>query len=334
MVILLNLWYSNDKKVRAMLIQILLLVIGFILLIKGADIFVDGASSTAENFHVSKILIGLTVVAFGTSAPELAVSLKALSIGSTDMVLGNVIGSNITNGLLILGVAVVIRSLTVKQNTVKKELPLHILISALLVVLFLDKEINNLSPNMISRSDAFVILLFFSIFLYYIISISRNKIDTDSETGKYGLVKSLLFVVLGLIGIIYGSDLVVNSATKIAKSLGVTERVISLTIIAFGTSLPELVTAIISSVKKEQDILMGNIIGSNIFNICIVLGLPVAIYGSIIPASFQIIDLIALITTSLLLYIIPKTNNYKITRKYGLLLILLYIAYYTAVFII
>lgn len=316
-----------------MFLQFLLLIIGFILLIKGADIFIDGASSTAQNFKVSKMLIGLTIVAFGTSAPELAVSLKALSVGSTDMVLGNVIGSNITNGLLILGVSVIIRGITVRQNTVKKELPLHMLISAILVVLFLDKQINGLAPNMISRSDAIAILLIFSVFLYYIISISRNKIDEDEEPGQYGLAKSLLFVALGLGGIIWGSDLVVNSATNIAKSLGISERVIALTIIAFGTSLPELVTSIISSIKKEQDILVGNIIGSNIFNICLVLGLPVTIYGSIIPSSFQIIDLIVLIGMSILLYIIPKINNYKITRRSGILLILIYIAYYTAVFV-
>lgn len=317
-----------------MLIQIFILIVGFFLLIKGADIFVDGASSTAQNFKVSKMLIGLTIVAFGTSAPELAVSLKALSMGSTDMVLGNVIGSNITNGLLILGVSVLIREITVHQNTVKKELPLHFLITAVLVVLFLDKEINGLAPNMISRSDALAILLFFSIFLYYIISISRNKIDDDQEKGQYGIGKSLLFVAIGLLGIIFGSDMVVNSATNIAKSIGVSERVISLTIIAFGTSLPELVTSIISSLKKEQDILVGNIIGSNIFNICIVLGVPVAIYGSIIPSSFQILDLVTLMLMSILLYIFARTNHYKITKSNGVILILLYIIYYTAVFII
>lgn len=316
-----------------MLIQVLLLIIGFVLLIKGADIFVDGASSTAQNFKVSKMLIGLTIVAFGTGAPELAVSLKALSVGSDDMVLGNVIGSNITNGLLILGVSVLIRGITVRQNTVKKELPLHMLISTILVVLFLDKEINGIAPNMISRSDAIAILLIFSVFLYYIISISRNKIDEDEAPGQYGMLKSLLFVALGLAGIIFGSDLVVDSATHIAESLGVSERVISLTIIAFGTSLPELVTSIISSIKKEQDILVGNIIGSNIFNICIVLGLPVALYGSIIPTSFQIIDLITLIGMAALLYILPKINNYRIRRRYGVLLILIYVIYYTAVFV-
>lgn len=316
-----------------MIIQIILLIIGFILLIKGADIFVDGASSTAQNFKVSKMLIGLTIVAFGTSAPELAVSLKALSIGSNDMVLGNVIGSNITNGLLILGVAAIIRNITVKQNTVKKELPLHLLISATLVVLFLDKELTGLQPNMISRSDALAILLFFTVFLYYIISISRNKIDEESEKGQYGMLKSLIFIALGLAGIIFGSDLVVNSATTIAKNLGVSERIISLTIIAFGTSLPELVTSIVSSLKKEQDILVGNIIGSNIFNICIVLGLPIAIYGNLIPASFQLIDLITLIIMSIVIFILAKTNHYKITRTNGIILVLMYLAYYTLVFI-
>lgn len=316
-----------------MIIQILMLIIGFVLLIKGADIFIDGASSAAQNFKVSKMLIGLTIVAFGTSAPELAISFKALSTGSADMVLGNVIGSNITNGLLILGVAAIIRNITVKQNTVKKELPLHLLISTILVVLFLDKQINNLTPNMISRSDAITILLVFSVFLYYIFSISRNKIDEDEEPGKYSTFKSLLFVALGLAGTIIGSDLVVDNATLIAQNLGISQRTISLTIIALGTSLPELVTTIISSLKKEQDILVGNIIGSNLFNICMVLGLPVTIFGSIIPSSFQIIDLVILITMSFLMYFLPKINNYKITRMDGILLITIYITYYISVFI-
>jgi len=314
------------------MIQIILLIIGFVLLIKGADIFIDGASSTARNFKVSKMLIGLTIVAFGTGAPELAVSFQAIASGNTDMVLGNVIGSNITNGLLILGVAAIIRNITVKQNTVKKELPLHMLISAVLIVLFLDTEINKISPNMISRSDSIAILLMFSIFLYYIFSISRNKIDEDETPGQYSTGKSLLLVAIGLIAILTGSNLVVESATNIAKSIGVSERVISLTIIAFGTSLPELVTIIMSSLKKEQDILIGNIVGSNIFNICIVLGLPVSIYGSIIPSSFQIIDLIALIMMSILIYVLPKSNNYKITRSDGILLITIYIIYYLSVF--
>lgn len=316
-----------------MFLSILLLIVGFFLLIKGADIFVDGASSTAQNFKVSKVLIGLTIVAFGTSAPELAVSIQALSQGSADMVLGNVVGSNITNTLLILGVSVIIRNLTVKRNTIKKELPLHMLITAVLVVLFLDGSLNNATTNMISRGDALAILLVFSVFLYYLISISRDKIDEDAKPAKYGLTKSLTFVALGLGGIVVGSDLVVDSATDIAEFLGISERMISLTIVAFGTSLPELVTSIISSIKKEQDILVGNIIGSNIFNICIVLGLPVAIYGNLIPSSFQLIDFIFLMGTAILLYLVPKLRNYRISRRSGICMILIYIIYYTLVFV-
>ena len=313
--------------------QILLLLIGFTLLVKGADIFVDGASSTAQNFKVSKLLIGLTIVAFGTSAPELAVSLQALAKGSSDMVLGNVIGSNITNGLLILGVSAIISNITVKRNTIKKELPLHMLITTILIVLFLDTNLNNETINMISRGDALAILLVFSVFLYYLFSISRDKIDEQAEPAKHKVLPSLILVALGLGGLILGSNLVVNSATKIATNLGVSERMISLTIVAFGTSLPELVTSIISSIKKEQDILMGNIIGSNIFNICLVLGLPVAIYENLIPSSFQILDLVFLMLMAIILYLVPRLRNYRISRRSGICLVLLYIIYYILVFI-
>lgn len=317
-----------------MIINILLLILGFILLIKGADTFVDGASSTAQNFKVSKVLIGLTIVAFGTSAPEFAVSMNALASKSTDMVLGNVIGSNIMNILLILGVAAVIHPISIKNNTVKKELPLTMLISTLLVVLFLDIRLGNNEINEITRSDAIVILLFFSIFLYYLVTLAIDKKKQDKkEEPKFKLGKSILFVILGLAGIIIGSDLVVDSASKIATLLGVSERVISLTIIAFGTSLPELVTTIISSRKGEQDLLIGNIIGSNIFNICVVLGIPVAIFGGITPGSFQIMDLIMLLISAFLLYVFSKTYK-KITRLEGALMLIIFFMYYVTVFVI
>ena len=317
-----------------MIPNILLLILGFILLIKGADVFVDGASSTAQNFKVSKVLIGLTIVAFGTSAPEFAVSMNALATHSTDMVLGNVIGSNIMNILLILGVAAIIHPISIKNNTVKKELPLTMLISTLLVVLFLDIRLGNSEVNQISRSDALVILLFFSIFLYYLISLAIDKKKQNiNEEPKFKLGKSILFVVLGLIGIIIGSDLVVDSASKIATILGVSERIIALTIIAFGTSLPELVTTIISSRKGEQDLLVGNIIGSNIFNICVVLGIPVAIFGGITPGSFQIIDLIMLVGSALLLFTFSKSYK-RITRLEGVLMLTMFFMYYILVFVI
>ena len=317
-----------------MIVNIFLLILGFALLIKGADFFVDGSSSTAQNFKVSKMLIGLTIIAFGTSAPEFAVSMNALASGSTDMVLGNVIGSCIMNILLILGVAAVIHPIKIKDNTVKKELPLTMLISTLLVVLFLDIALGNGPVNQITRSDAIVILLFFSVFLYYLISLSKQKKETnEEEKPKFKLGKSLLLVLLGLIGIVIGSDLVVGSASSIATSIGLSERVISLTIIAFGTSLPELVTTIVSSKKGEQDLLVGNIIGSNIFNICVVLGIPVAVYGTITPGSFQMIDLIMLLLSALLLFLFSRTFK-RITRTEGALMLTTFIVYYVLVFVL
>ena len=317
-----------------MIVNILLLILGFVLLIKGADIFVDGASSTARNFKVSKMLIGLTIVAFGTSAPEFAVSMSALSSGSTDMVLGNVIGSCILNILLILGVAAVIKPLKIHGNTVKKEMPLALLISTLLVVLMLDNKLGNGIINQVTRSDAIVIILFFTVFLYYLVTLARQKRDHEEDDDKpMKLWKSLLFVALGLGGIIWGSDLVVDNASSIAKTLGISERVISLTIIAFGTSLPELVTTIVSSKKGEQDLLLGNIIGSNIFNICVVLGIPVAIFGTITPSSFSYIDLVMVVASSLLLFIFAFSKK-TISRLEGALMLLIFAVYYTLVFVI
>lgn len=314
-------------------LNILLLLLGFTLLIKGADFFVDGASSTAQNFKVSKMLIGLTIIAFGTSAPEFAVSMSALASNSTDMVLGNVIGSCILNILLILGIAAVINPIKIKDNTVRKELPLTMLISTLLAVLFLDVKLGNGSVNQITRSDAVVILLFFSIFIYYLFSLMKAKKEKDeNEKPKFKLFKSLVLVAIGLVGIIVGSDLVVDNATDIATKLGVSERIIALTIIAFGTSLPELVTTIVSSKKGEQDLLVGNIIGSNIFNICVVLGIPVAIYGTITPTSFEIIDIVMLVVSAALLYLFSKTFK-EITRYEGFVMLIMFIAYYVIVFV-
>lgn len=318
-----------------MILQILILIFGFILLIKGADIFVDGASSTARNFKVSKMLIGLTIVAFGTSAPEFAVSVKALISNNSDMVLGNVIGSNITNILLILGIAAVICPIKIKDNTVKKELPLCILLSIMLIFSFLDVKLDSSSINEVSRSDGLVILFAFFIFIYYTITLAKNR-KIEEETGDiktFSLPKSLILVLLGLIGIILGSNLVVDSASKIAESIGVSQRVISLTIVAFGTSLPELVTTIISAKKKEQDLMVGNIIGSNIFNIGVVLALPVSMFGKITASSFSYLDLIFLVLSPIMLMIFSKTDK-TITKKNGIVMLITFAIYYTLVFVI
>lgn len=312
----------------------LLLVVGFALLIKGADIFVDAASSLAEIFKMPKALIGLTIVAFGTSAPEFAVSVSALASGNTDMVLGNVIGSCILNILLILGIAALIRPIKVRDNTVNKELPLCLLISALLVVLFLDNVLGNGATNQITRADAIVILLFFTVFLYYLISVARRRKEDNTESKpKFTLGRSCVFVILGLAGIIIGSELVVDNAVTIAEALGMSERLVSLTVIAFGTSLPELVTTVIAAKKGEQDLAVGNIIGSNVFNICVVLGIPVAMFGTITPASFQVLDLIALVGSAALLFAFAFGKR-QITRAEGMIMLVLFCAYYGAILLL
>lgn len=311
-----------------MFISIILLIIGFIILVKGADFFVDAASSLAENFHVSKMLIALTIVAFGTSAPEFAVSIKAIMSGSGDMVLGNVIGSNILNILLILGVSSCIHALNVKNATVKKELPITLMITTLFVVLVNDILLSKASENILSRSDGIVILLFFGVFIYYLLSVMRNKTAQEEETKpKYNILLSIVFTILGIAGLIIGSNLVVDSSSEIAKILGVSERIIALTIVALGTSLPELVTSVIATKKGEYDIAIGNVVGSNIFNIGIVLGIPVAIFGSISHISFTYIDLFVMLLSAILLFLF-SLRNHQISRKEGIIFLIIFGIYY------
>ncbi len=311
-------------------LQILLLVVGFVILIRGADWLVDGASSTAAHFKISKLLIGLTIVAFGTGAPELAVSISSLINGTTDMLLGNVIGSNILNILLLIGIAAVIRPIRIKKNTVAKEMPLLLLISTGLVVLFLDVLLMNADSNTISRADGIICLLFFAIFLYYIISMARKNRASKKEVEKpqYKLGVSILLVVLGLVGVVGGAELVVDSASTIARAIGVSDRIIALTVIAFGTSLPELITTITAAKRGETELLVGNIIGSNIFNICIVLGLPVALFGTITPDSFQVIDIVMLVGSAVILWLVARSGR-KITRAEGIGMLVLFAAYYS-----
>ena len=315
-----------------MIWKIFVLIVGFVMLIKGADLLVDGASSIALNLKVPKMLIGLTIVAFGTSAPELAVSISSRIGGNDDLVLGNVIGSSIMNILLILGVSCVIKPITMKSNTIKKELPLHLLLSMLLVIVILDVSLDGTVTNLITRSDALAVLIFFSIFIYYLISVAKTN-TIFHEKAPYKIPQSLLYVIVGLGALIYGSNLVVDSATFIAKALNVSDRIIALTIIAFGTSLPELVTSITSSIKGEQDLLLGNLIGSNIFNICIVLGIPVAIFGTIEASGFTMLDIAVFLTTAFILYLFAKTKG-KVSRLEGIIMLTIFVIYYTLVIVL
>lgn len=315
-----------------MIVSILLLIIGFVILIKGADVFVDGASSLAKNFKLPTILIGLTIVAFGTSAPELAVSCQSLLKGSGDIVLGNVIGSNILNILLIIGISALFHPLTVKNNTVKKELPIILLLSALFIIL-LNDSFFGLGDNSFSRQDGIILLLFFTIFLYYLLTIMKNNKDTDEsddDKPKFNIPKSILFIVIGLLGIIFGSDFVVDGASNIASILGISEKIIALTIVALGTSLPELVTSVSATRKGEYDIAIGNVVGSNIFNICTVIGLPVTILGGINHITFNMIDLTILFISVLLLFLFSLKDR-KIDKKEGIFFLSIFLVYYTYV---
>ena len=309
-----------------MFLYIMLLIIGFIILIKGADIFVDGASSIAGNFKISKMLIGLTIVAFGTSAPEFAVSVQSLLSGNGDIVLGNVIGSNILNILLIVGASSMVHVLSVKNNTVKKELPTTILITTLFIVLLSDSLFDRVASTF-TRSDGIVLLLFFLVFIYYLVGMAKNKVEEDSKENYMPLMKAFAYTIFGIVAIILGSNLVVHNASSLASLIGVSQKMISLTIIALGTSLPELVTSITATKKGEYDIAIGNVVGSNLFNLGVVIGLPVALLGGISKINFNYIDLIVMLVSAILLFLF-SVNDRKISKKEGFILLTLFVVYY------
>ena len=313
-----------------MVIKILLLIVGFVVLIKGADLFVDGASAVAGNFKVSKMLIGLTIVSFGTSAPEFAVSIKSLVSGSGDIVLGNVIGSNILNILLIVGAASMFHALNVKNATVKKELPITLLITLLFSTLLFDRLFDKNVVNSFTRGDGIAVILFFTIFIYYLISMMRNKTEEEEEYVQMKLSKAIIFTIVGIVSIVLGSNLVVENASGIAKILGVSERMIALTIVALGTSLPELVTSVSATRKGEYDIAIGNVVGSNIFNIGIVIGVPVAIFGTIPNVTINIVDIVVMVLAAILLFLFSFKDR-KIDKKEGIVFLLIFLTYYSYV---
>jgi cation:H+ antiporter len=258
----------------------ILLVIGFVFLIKGADLLVDGASSVARKLHISNLVIGLTIVAFGTSAPELFVNLYASIQGTTDIAIGNIIGSNIVNMLFILGIAAIIYPLTVTKGTVWKEIPLSLLAAVLVFIMANDVLFDGMSANILTRIDGLVLIAFFIIFLYYTFGIAKTQGDnspTDTVAVHSGW-KSTGMILLGLVGLVIGGHWIVGSATTIALNLGLSQALIGLTIVAIGTSLPELATSAVAAYKKNSDIAIGNVVGSNIFNIFWILGISAVIH--------------------------------------------------------
>lgn len=316
-----------------MILQILLLVVGFIVLVKGADVFVEGVSNIAKSVGLSTTLIALTVVAFATSTPELIISINSIISGNNDMALSHILGTNTLNILFVIGICSLIKPIVIKNDTVKKEMPILILISTLLPILFFDNLFSEDVTNQISRNDGVAILLFFMIFVYYLmVTIKYSKLSRKIEKPKYSMKKAISISILGLLAIIVGGDLIVDNAVIIAKTIGMTERVISLTIIAFGTSLTEIVTGIIAVRKNEQDIVIGNIVGTNIFNIGVVIGLPVMLFGAIAPTEYNIIDSVMLILSSFLLYVFAR-NDKKITKREGIIMLIIFFAYYTYILI-
>jgi cation:H+ antiporter len=310
----------------------LLLLIGFALLIKGADFFVDGASNIARTLRVSPLLIGLTIVAFGTSAPEATVSILAALEGSADVAVGNVVGSNIFNITLIVGVTAIISPLIVENSTIRKEIPFTMLGSIVLLILISDIALNGSTDNFLTRSDGLVFLAMFSIFMYYVFEVARNNRNAEvpeleENKSSSGWGKNILFTIGGLAAIIFGGELVVTNAVKIATSFGMSETLVGLTIVAIGTSLPELVTSITAARKKESEIALGNLVGSNIFNIFFVLGASSVIAP--LPVNANIFtDLYVLIAVTIVLLIF-SWSKYKISRVEGVLLTAGYLVYLT-----
>ncbi len=299
-------------------LQLLLLALGFTMLVKGADWFVDGASGLARKFGIPQLVIGLTIVAMGTSVPEAAVSITAALKGSADIAVGNVVGSNILNILIILGLASVIIPIAIQKSTLRVEIPFMIAITIIFV--FLGR-----SGACISRAEGVFLWVLFLVYLGYLFVLAKNTRE-EKQTGEEKTLKLLLYILFGAIVVVFGSNITVESATKIAKILGVGDRFIGLTIVALGTSLPELVTSVVAAKKGNADIAVGNIVGSNIFNILFVLGTSALITPVPYQAEF-LVDGIFAIAAGALLWLAGFPRK-RLSRYSGIIMLLCYSIYF------
>ena len=308
---------------------ILLIIVGFILLIKGADFLVDGASDIAKKLHIPEIIIGLTIVSIGTSMPELFVSTKAALAGSADMSLGNVIGSNICNLLLILGLSAAIKPVKFQKQTVRIEIPMCLAITVLFFILCNTNQT-------LSRLEGILFIHLFLMFILYTIymgSQGDNKFSFGKEK-KISLPKSLLMLLLGIVGLKFGGDLTVDNAVFVAEKLHISEKIISMTVLAIGTSLPELVTSVTAALKGDSDIAIGNIIGSCIFNILLIIGLSAAITPLTYNVSYNI-QMFTLMFAMILLAIFPFIKPKNIMSRFnGLVYLLAYVGYMILLFMV
>lgn len=303
-----------------LLMQILLLTVGFVMLVKGADWFVDGAAGIAERFGVPQLVVGLTIVAMGTSAPEAAVSITAALKGSADITIGNVVGSNILNILIILGISSVIVPIAVAKSTIRYETPYMLFITVLLLGL-------GMTGNVITFGEGVILWLAFILYLIYLFFMAKNnKEETVADEEQKPVWKLLAATVIGLVLIVWGSDVTVDAATAIAQYVGLSERFIGLTIVALGTSLPELFTSVSAARKGKADIAIGNIVGSNIFNILFVVGTTALITPVVFAPNFAIDTLVAIAAGMLLLVCVLRRQ--KLTRMGGIVMLLSYAGYF------
>lgn len=307
----------------------ILFVIGFFLLIKGADLLVDGAASISRKLGVSTLIIGLTVVSFGTSAPELVVNVLAGIHGASDIGIGNVLGSNIANILLILGVASVIHELKMHKGLLFREIPFSLLAIAVLFFMANDQTIALRSFNELDRVDGLVLLSIFSIFIYYLAHSSSSSIfEPKSEVEEMPTWKSVIYMAIGIIGLGFGGKWIVDGAVLIAENLGMSENFIGLTIVAIGTSLPELVTSAVAAYKKQVDLAIGNVVGSNIFNIFFILGVSSLISPITFNPEINNMDLLMVVVATIIFITTVTSGKKHVVQKWnGVTYLILYVAY-------
>lgn len=308
--------------------NILFLVLGFVLLIYGANGLVDGASSLAKRYNIPNIVIGLTIVAFGTSSPELVVNVMASVNDQSDITLGNILGSNIFNVLVILGMSAIIYPLSVKSNTTWIEIPLSLLAALVVLTMANDMFLDGTATSVISRTEGIGLLFFFIIFMVYnLILMKKNTFESQVTIKYYSRPKSLLYILFGLVGLVLGAKLIVDSASDIARTFGISERIIGLTIVSMGTSAPELATSMAAAYKKNVDLAIGNIVGSNIFNIFFSLGISAVVNPVNVNVNSNF-DLLVNVGAGLLLFIFIFTGRKRqLERWEGTLLLLLYLLY-------
>ncbi|NQV90030.1 calcium/sodium antiporter [Candidatus Uhrbacteria bacterium] len=310
-----------------MLTNILLVLGGFYLLIKGADYLVGGSSSLARKLGVPALVVGLTVVAFGTSAPELFVNVIAALNGSTDIAIGNVLGSNLANMLLILGITALIAPMTLKSSTVWKEIPFSLLAAGMLIVLGADQFLEGAVSGSIGRTDGIVLWGFFLIFLIYTFGIRESGEKSEEHTEQMPLWRTALFIGGGLVALVIGGQFVVVGASAVAVAFGVSENLIALTIVAIGTSLPELVASIVAARKGHQDIAIGNVVGSNIFNILLVLS-TTSIIAPLPFSAVNMTDAFVMMTATLMMFFLLFIGKrHTLHKREGFIFILMYVSY-------